>query len=395
MNFRLKHGILAIAASLTAVSISATPVNIQVLSATIKDQKIANAQVILQKNGSQSISGTTDAMGHVQLDTPNADTTDSLLIIKKPGYSNLVAKCPCADMTYALSPEMKNLDGIRIVLNWGAEPRDLDSHLVYPNNHVYFAHKIGEQADLDVDDTTSYGPETITINKKQEGQRYFYAVHDFSDSNVPNTTQLSESNAKVFVYVGKTLIKTYYVPKHQKGNVWTVFSINENGEIVDYNSLHGVTSTARLQTEAFHQVIDHTQALTFNASNDAYQEAVRMNRQGEQAYQQHDLDGAIALFQSAIELDPNYGQAYSNLGLVFQKAGRVAEALWANRKAIALANGSHAETTRANSYYNNGKIYENAGQWNDALREYHNAKHEKDKPTYDQAIERMIGKGAN
>ena len=98
---------------------------------------------------------------------------------------------------------------------------------------------------------------------------------------------------------------------------------------------------------------------------------------------------------SEICINPQYGQAYSNLGLTFQKTGRVAEAIWANRKAIALASGSAAATVKANSYYNNGRIYEAAGQWNDALREYQNAKQHKNKQTYDEAIERMMSKTAN
>ena len=81
------------------------------------------------------------------------------------------------------------------------------------------------------------------------------------------------------------------------------------------------------------------------------------------------------------------------MGLSFQKAGRVAEAMWANRKAIALANGPTAPTVRASSHFNNGKIYETAGQWSDALREYQYAKNEKANPVYDKAIQRMQQKG--
>ena len=57
-----------------------------------------------------------------------ADPT-ALVIVRKEGYSDLVAKCPCAGMTYAVSPFMDKLDGIRIVLNWGARPVDLDGHI--------------------------------------------------------------------------------------------------------------------------------------------------------------------------------------------------------------------------------------------------------------------------
>lgn len=370
------------------------PVSVQILSATIKDQKIADAAVILQKNGEQSVTATTNAQGQASLTSPFTDDAMALLIVKKSGYSDLVVKCPCAGMTYAISPVMKNLDGMRIVLNWGVEPADLDSHLVFPNNHVYFSAMTGTDALLDVDDTTSFGPETITIDRKHDSERYVYAVHNFSDGSEPDSTRLSASGAKVFVYVGQTLIRTYYVPKNQAGNLWTVFSVTESGDFQDFNTIKGVTSHERLQASEFQGVIDNStvQAIDYSADNQA--NANILNKQGEQAYHAGNYAEAIRLYQAAIELDGNYGQAYSNLGLAFQKAGNVAEALWANRKAIALAGGVTAATVRASSHYNNGKIYEQAGQWNDALREYHYAKREKSNAVYDKAIKRMQQKGA-
>jgi len=80
--------------------------------------------------------------------------------------------------------EEKNLVGnphvtdgsVRFVLTWGYLPKDLDSHLFTPNEqHIYFAQKAPylAGANLDVDDTTSYGPETTTITELQ--QDYFTA----------------------------------------------------------------------------------------------------------------------------------------------------------------------------------------------------------------------------
>jgi tetratricopeptide (TPR) repeat protein len=373
-------------------------INVQVLSATVKDQKIEGATAILQKNGEQSITAVSNLQGQVGLSATFADDPAALLIIKKAGYSNLVVKCPCGGMTYAISPVMNNLDGMRIVLNWGAEPSDLDSHLAYPNNHVYFSNKNGLESMLDVDDTTSYGPETITINRKHDGERYVYAVHDFSDRGLPDSDRLSKSGAKVFVYVGQTLIKTYYVPTNSNGNLWTVFAVTEAGEFQDLNSVTGITSGTgdiRLGTADLQGAIDHTSVQVASYSTDNQENARNLNKQGENAYHAGNLDESIRLYQSAIELDGNYGQAYSNLGLSFQKAGRVAEAMWANRKAIALANGPTAATVRASSHFNNGKIYEAAGQWSDAQREYQYAKNEKANPVYDKAILRMQQKAGH
>lgn len=158
----------------------------------------------LQRNGAQSVSGTTNASGSVNLGSTFADDQDALLIVKKEGYSNLVVKCLCAGMTYAISPVMTSLDGMRVVLSWGEKPFDLDSHLIFPGGHIYFDSKEGTDANLDVDDTDSYGPETVTISKKHFGESYIYAVQDYSNKGLPNSNYLSASKAKVFVYVGSS-----------------------------------------------------------------------------------------------------------------------------------------------------------------------------------------------
>lgn len=396
MKLRLTNTVLATAALslLVAGAATAAPVGVQILSATVKDKKIDGATVTLQRNGEQSVSATTDAQGQVKLSPTFADDASTLMIVKKPGYSNLVVKCPCDGSTYAISPVMNNLDGMRVVLNWGAKPADLDSHIVYPDNHVYFMQMRGADAKLDVDDTNGFGPETITIDRKHVGQRYVYAVHDFTDGSNPNTRNLANSGAKVFVYVGQTLIRTYYVPTTGTGNLWTVFAVTEDGEFQDFNTLKGVTSHDRLQTSEFSGVGRAADLQAVNYSASSQDSAKRLNSQGEAAYHAGNLDEAIRLYQEAIELNGNYGQAYSNLGLAFQKANRTAEAMWANRKAIALASGSTAATVRASSHYNNGKIYEAASQWDDALREYRAAQAEKSNPTYDKAIARMQQNGA-
>lgn len=383
----LKPLILALLAAAGSVHAAAAP--IQVLSATVRDQKIAGATVIMQKNGAQSTQTQSDAQGNAQLSADLASDSNAMVIIKKSGYSDLVAKCPCSGLSYALSPVMKNLDGMRVVLTWGAHPSDLDLHASFPGNHVYFAEKRGAHANLDIDHTDSYGPETITLDRKQQGQTYVFAVHDFTDSDNPRTTALSNSQAKVFVYVGQSLVRTFTVPQ-QAGNLWTVFRLNEEGEIQDINTMRGVTVDA----SAVLGTIDsyNNEEMQIVPANQGYVDparAVASNKSGEAAYHAGDLDGAITLYREAIGFNPEYGQAYSNLGLVFQKAGRPAEAIWANRKAIALASGSTAATVKASSLYNIGRLYEDAGQFGYALIHYRAAKAAKANSVYDAAIARV------
>lgn len=56
---------------------------IDILSATVKDKRIEGASVTLQRNGAQSVSGTTNASGSVSLGSSFADDQDALLIVKK------------------------------------------------------------------------------------------------------------------------------------------------------------------------------------------------------------------------------------------------------------------------------------------------------------------------
>ncbi|WP_435302579.1 tetratricopeptide repeat protein [Pectobacterium versatile] len=381
---------LVLALSTFTCAVSAQSINIEVLSATVKDKKIDDATVILQKNGAQSVTARSDVAGRAALNAPFDVDQDSLLIIKKTGYSDLVVKCPCDGMTYAISPVMKSLDGMRIVLTWGEKPDDLDSHLIYPGNHVYFSHKNGRDANLDVDDTDSFGPETITIDKKRLGESYIYAVHDYSNSEKANSLALSASRAKVFVYVGSSQVRSYSVPLNKTGNIWTVFRLNPNGDFEDINAVGEADFTKVKDSDALPMVLNSAQTAASVTGNAAL--AKNLNRDGEAAYGRGELEQATTLFLAAIDQDSAFGQAYSNLGLTYQKRGNIAEAIWANRKAIALANGSNAATTRASSYYNIAKIYENAGQFSDALQHYELARSEKSNTVYDKAIERMKAK---
>ena len=145
------------------------------------------------------------------------------------------------DIQIVLSPE---LDGqvARIVLQWGLNPRDLDSHLTGPTPsgrrfHVFYSHTIeNEAAELDVDDTSSYGPETITIHRLIPGV-YRYAVHDYTNRNANPSTGLAQSGASVKVFLSDGREQTFTVP-NAPGTVWTVFEIDgATGTVTPVNAM--------------------------------------------------------------------------------------------------------------------------------------------------------------
>ena len=150
------------------------------------------------------------------------------------GYVNVIcASMENADQGAVLTPILSD-DEYRIVLTWSSTPSDLDSHVSGPLStggrfHVYYsdmhASDNGEKiANLDLDDTTSFGPETITLMRTQEGI-YKYAVHDYTNRNSTSSKALSMSGAKVQLYCGNALIATYNVPINVTGTVWNVFEI--------------------------------------------------------------------------------------------------------------------------------------------------------------------------
>lgn len=159
--------------------------------------------------------------------------------------------CVQADVT--LSPEESEIvdtnNNLRFVLTWGETPRDLDSHLFGPATtgngtfHTYYSskdyyHNNERIANLDLDDTTSYGPETTTIYKMNSSGKYSFYVHDFSNRSSDSSTSMSKSGAKVVIYNGNTLYATFNIPVNVGGTVWHVFDYDaQTGVITPVNTM--------------------------------------------------------------------------------------------------------------------------------------------------------------
>ena len=128
---------------------------------------------------------------------------------------------------------------VRIVLNWGSTPADLDAHLTGPNPagtagrfHVSWQNRLGPDAapyaGLDRDDQDGNGPETVTVTRLNGGV-YRYSVRDFTNGSGVPTQELGRSGASVQVFTsGRTY--TFHVPL-KPGNLWTVFEMA--GDIAD------------------------------------------------------------------------------------------------------------------------------------------------------------------
>lgn len=86
-----------------------------------------------------------------------------------------------------------------------------------------------------MDDTSSYGPETITIAQIQEGYLYKYYVYNFSGGS---NTQLSSSGACVTIYMGDELLYSVPVPEGS-GRYWNVFTYSAEDGFTIYNTVSG------------------------------------------------------------------------------------------------------------------------------------------------------------
>ncbi len=155
----------------------------------------------------------------------------------KPGYITdsanvVVIGNETVTKDLSISPVL-SVGTMRITLRWGENPADLDSHLVKTKDgeevyHIYYSNMYAENDSLDTDDTTSYGPETVTIDSVDPTAKYTYYVHHYSGSG-----SIATSGATVTVQTDSGS-QTFY-PPNEDGIYWKVFDII-NGEIVPCTS---------------------------------------------------------------------------------------------------------------------------------------------------------------
>jgi len=205
---------------------------------------IANASVCL---GDTIKCATTDADGSFYLEDLPSGMQD--FTVSANGYSDLEQSVELEDyanVTFAMNPALA--DGqYRIVLSWGSDPDDLDSHLYTPaGEDIYYSNEGNCSADpwacLDVDDRDGYGPETITIVQPDDGT-YKYAVKWFGGDGT-----WAGSGAVVSIYDSDGLVEQFNVPydtSHSVNSWWYVFdmkvSVDDYGNSVYIEEIGDIT----------------------------------------------------------------------------------------------------------------------------------------------------------
>jgi len=119
--------------------------------------------------------------------------------------------------------------GITMKLTWGQLPDDLDSHLFAPDgSHVYFSSKgnlvTAPFANLDVDDTSSYGPEVVTLTRLMVGT-YKYSVNNYSGYSEGSITA---SGARVELNIPGRTLELFVPPTGETASTdwWNLFEFD-------------------------------------------------------------------------------------------------------------------------------------------------------------------------
>lgn len=184
---------------------------------------------------------------------PNVPAGNYTIEISGSGYVTtyetvISAGANSSNQNILVSPSLA-ADEVRIVLSWNATPRDVDSHLEYGDgstvrkNQVVWNDKCRnpgvsnavtkspaqcstEDLTLDIDVTTGYGPETVTMKgtvwTSSAVTRLGYSLYNWS-----NEASLSVSGSTVKVYKSTGLVRTYNSGPAQVGRWWQMFCFDK------------------------------------------------------------------------------------------------------------------------------------------------------------------------
>ncbi len=153
-------------------------------------------------------------------------------------YSNSQVSIPTggtATLDISLSPTITGNE-MRFIVNWGANPSDLDSHLQTPEiegtvYHVYYSSQgsatSAPYAALDHDVTEGFGPETMTIYDFFTGTYYYY-IHKYAGEG-----EITTSGAVVQIYNESGLIQTLQAPITGTGDYWFIGTIDGTSQTLN------------------------------------------------------------------------------------------------------------------------------------------------------------------
>ena len=189
------------------------------------------------KTGAVVAETDTDEKGNYTLNLSEGKYT---VCVSKTGYKdqyfNIVVNkgMTMPGQDYAMTSDSSTSEGIKLVVEWGDEPADVDLHIqgqtplgTYISVFGYgqrslTAYENGKVvAKLEENVTTSNGQETITIMPEYIDGTYAVHVHDQTNRNSSTSSVLSNSGAVLKIYLpGETTPNIYNIPADTPGTCW-------------------------------------------------------------------------------------------------------------------------------------------------------------------------------
>jgi hypothetical protein len=165
----------------------------------------------------------------------------------KGGHNSIVLEAGplVANQEYNVGDIVLDAPLVTITLKWGLNPDDLDSHLTANltsgiSFHVYWMDEgsltRAPYANLDTDETDSFGPEVISISKLQAGTYRYSVVHYSGEGTIATST------AEVNLAIPSLGIYRYTPPSNQPvdTDIWRVFDlvVDNTGRVTAVNSIN-------------------------------------------------------------------------------------------------------------------------------------------------------------
>ncbi len=221
----------------------------QVVNAQSGDPLVGAAVRVLETGQST----TTDASGNFALSDVSAGArtlSASLAGFVDASSSIIILAGATTERTIGMLEIGAGGDNVAVVLNWGQSPSDLDLHMSGPDGsggrfHVYFSDRtpVGH-ACLDLDDTSSFGPETITLGA---GGNFVAGDYHVWIDNFSGTPEFDVSQATVAITAAGAQISDYSIGSASGStadDIWQVvnFTVEADGSVSALNVVQTLTT---------------------------------------------------------------------------------------------------------------------------------------------------------
>jgi hypothetical protein len=158
---------------------------------------------------------------------------ESVFNREKRGYEERIQELELRLATTKSHGSLPIEDSFRISLWWDAPSLDLDAHLFFGEEHVFYKDPRAEGVLLNNDATRGPAAEAIEVEQRQQDLLYLYVVTAFPSSD---PSVLSRSGAKVDISGGSLTSSAFTVPEGT-GDKWVVFSVDHQGTVNEINRL--------------------------------------------------------------------------------------------------------------------------------------------------------------